>query len=274
MWRREHTPDDPGASCARYGAPMGRARAFADRVEAGRRVAEALPSLEGDVLVLGLARGGVPVAAEVADALGAPLDLLFVRKIGAPHHPELGLGAVVDGKRVQELPIPHGNPYFLIGLAAGVSFTRDPRLDRPFEPTHIVGYTMDGTRANRSDVTIDGAVATATANAGEVTASYVPPADLVQEFKVQTATFDASFGQTEGGVTNIALKLLRQLVKHGVEQMAALMSFLTENCCKGMPQECLTVVETALGLVVAYVMRSRAGRRSNPPRTVPTACGS
>lgn len=116
------------------------------------------------------------------------------------------MGSVVDGKRVQELPIPHGNPYFLIGLAAGVSFTRDPRLDRPFEPTHIVGYTMDGTRANRSDVTIDGAVATATANAGEVTASYVPPADLVQEFKVQTATFDASFGNTEGGVTNIVLK--------------------------------------------------------------------
>lgn len=116
------------------------------------------------------------------------------------------LGAVVDGRRVSELPIPHGNPYFLIGLAAGVSFTRDPRLDRPFEPTHIVGYTMDGTRANRSDITIDGAVATATANAGEVISSYVPPADIVQEFKVQTATFDASFGQTEGGVTNISLK--------------------------------------------------------------------
>lgn len=116
------------------------------------------------------------------------------------------MGTVVDGRRVTELPIPHGNPYFLIGLASGVSFTRDPRLDRPFEPTHIVGYTMDGTRANRSDVTIDGAVSTATANAGEVIASYVPPADIVQEFKVQTATFDASFGQTEGGVTNISLK--------------------------------------------------------------------
>jgi hypothetical protein len=116
------------------------------------------------------------------------------------------LGTVVDGRRVTELPIPHGNPYFLIGLAAGVSFTRDPRLDRPFEPTHIVGYTMDGTRANRSDITLDGAVSTATANAGEVISSYVPPADIVQEFKVQTATFDASFGQTEGGVTNISLK--------------------------------------------------------------------
>lgn len=104
------------------------------------------------------------------------------------------MGSVVDSRRVTELPIPHGNPYFLIGLAAGVSFTRNARLDRPFEPTHIVGYAMDGTRANRSDVTIDGAVSTATANAGEVIASYVPPADIVQEFKVQTATFDAQFG--------------------------------------------------------------------------------
>ena len=116
------------------------------------------------------------------------------------------MGSVIDSRRVAELPIVHGNPYELIGLAGGVSFTRDPRLDRPFEPTHIVGYSMDGTRANRSDVTLDGAPSTATANANEVIASYVPPADIVQEFKVQTATFDASFGQTEGGVTNISIK--------------------------------------------------------------------
>lgn len=116
------------------------------------------------------------------------------------------VGQVIDSRRVAELPIAHGNPYQLIGLAAGVTFSRDARLDRPFEPTHIVGYSVDGTRANRSDITIDGAPSTATANANEVTASYVPPADIVQEFKVQTATFDASSGQTEGGVTNISLK--------------------------------------------------------------------
>ena len=116
------------------------------------------------------------------------------------------LGTVIDARRVAELPVPHGNPMFLISLASGVAFNRDARLDRPFEPTHIVGYSMDGTRANRSDVTLDGSVATATANNGEVIASYVPPADIIQEFKVQTATFDASFGQTEGGVTNISIK--------------------------------------------------------------------
>jgi hypothetical protein len=116
------------------------------------------------------------------------------------------IGQVVDGRRISDMPVPHGNPYFLIGLAAGVAFTRDGRLDRPFEPTHIVGFAMDGTRANRSDVTLDGAPSTATANPNEVIASYVPPADVIAEFKVQTATFDASFGQTEGGVTNISIK--------------------------------------------------------------------
>jgi hypothetical protein len=116
------------------------------------------------------------------------------------------LGNVVDARRIAQLPTPHGDPYALIGLASGVTYTGSGRLDRPFEPTHIVGYAMDGTRGNRSDLTIDGVPSTATANAGEVIASYVPPADLVQEFKVQTATFDASFGNTEGGVTNLTIK--------------------------------------------------------------------
>ena len=116
------------------------------------------------------------------------------------------LGNVVDSRRISQLPTPHGDPYALIGLAAGVTYTGSARLDRPFEPTHIVGYSMDGTRGNRSDLTIDGVPSTATANAGEVIASYVPPADLVQEFKVQTATFDASTGNTEGGVTNLMIK--------------------------------------------------------------------
>ena len=116
------------------------------------------------------------------------------------------LGEVVDLRRVAELPTPHGDPFALIGLAAGVSFRGSARLDRPFEPTHIVGYSMNGTRSNRSDITIDGVPSTSTANAGEVIASFVPPQDLVQEFKVQTATFDAGFGNTEGGVTNLSLK--------------------------------------------------------------------
>jgi hypothetical protein len=116
------------------------------------------------------------------------------------------LGTVIDSKRVADLPLSYGNPFLLIGLSAGVTFNGSVRLDRPFEPTHIVNFSMGGTRGNLNDVTIDGAPATATANAFEVTASYVPPTDIVQEFKVQTNTFDAQFGQTQGGVTNISIK--------------------------------------------------------------------
>ena len=116
------------------------------------------------------------------------------------------LGQVIDARRVAELPIAHGNPFALIGTSGGAGFARSATLDRPFEPTHIVGYSMDGARSNRSDVQIDGVSAAATAGNNEVTASYVPPADTVSEMKIQTAPFDATVGQTEGGVVNVSMK--------------------------------------------------------------------
>jgi len=75
-------------------------RAFRNRREAGRRLAERLLPLvsePGECVVLGLPRGGVPVASEVARVLRAPLDVLLVRKLGAPFQAELAIGAVVDG---------------------------------------------------------------------------------------------------------------------------------------------------------------------------------
>lgn len=72
---------------------------FTDRVDAGRRLAETLREYTGrdDVLVFGLPRGGVPVAAEVAGALAAPLDIMLVRKLGLPMQPELAMGAIASG---------------------------------------------------------------------------------------------------------------------------------------------------------------------------------
>ena len=71
---------------------------FADRIEAGRKLAAALERYrDSNPVILALPRGGVQVAAEVARALHAPLDLLLVRKIGVPMQPELAMGAVVDG---------------------------------------------------------------------------------------------------------------------------------------------------------------------------------
>ncbi|WP_037673801.1 phosphoribosyltransferase [Streptomyces griseus] len=71
---------------------------FTDRHDAGRQLAARLTHLRGaDAVVLGLPRGGVPVAAEVAEALGAPLDVCLVRKLGVPYQPELGMGAIGEG---------------------------------------------------------------------------------------------------------------------------------------------------------------------------------
>jgi len=75
---------------------------FRDRREAGRRLASRLLPLAAErPVVVGLPRGGVPVADEVAAALAAPLEILAVRKLGAPHNPEYGIGAIAeDGTRV------------------------------------------------------------------------------------------------------------------------------------------------------------------------------
>jgi putative phosphoribosyl transferase len=76
---------------------------FQDRTEAGRKLADAIveSGAPPDPAIFALPRGGVPVAYEVAVRLRAPMDLLFVRKIGAPGHPEYGIGAVVDGQHPQ-----------------------------------------------------------------------------------------------------------------------------------------------------------------------------
>ncbi|HYO01550.1 MAG TPA: phosphoribosyltransferase [Mycobacterium sp.] len=71
---------------------------FDDRADAGRQLARCLDSFRGqDIVVLGLPRGGVPVAYEVATALSAPLDVLVVRKLGVPYQPELAFGAIGEG---------------------------------------------------------------------------------------------------------------------------------------------------------------------------------
>jgi putative phosphoribosyl transferase len=72
---------------------------FRDRVEAGQILADRLTGYagRGDVIVLALPRGGIPVAAEVARALGAPLDVCLVRKLGVPGHEELAMGALAEG---------------------------------------------------------------------------------------------------------------------------------------------------------------------------------
>jgi putative phosphoribosyl transferase len=80
---------------------------FTDRKDAGRALAEALMKYKAEhPIVLAIPRGGVPIGLEVARALDAPLDVVLVRKIGAPYEPELAIAAVVDGDRTETVYNP------------------------------------------------------------------------------------------------------------------------------------------------------------------------
>jgi putative phosphoribosyl transferase len=140
---------------------------FRDRSDAGRRLAEALAGYRDQApVVLALPRGGVPVAAEVAAALGAPLDVLLVRKIGVPFEPELAMGAVAEGtppvivrnERVIRAARVAEADFDAVRAREEAEIVRRQRLYRPGRPPPAV--------AGRTVILIDDGIATgATAEA-------------------------------------------------------------------------------------------------------------
>jgi predicted phosphoribosyltransferase len=143
---------------------------FANRQEAGRQLAERLlPLAPENPVVVALPRGGLPVAREVALALKAPLDILAVRKLGAPHNPEYGIGAVAeDGTRVIDQEAIAG-----LGINGGVLESiveRETaelrrrvdlyRGDRP--PLHLAGRTV---------IVVDDGIATGVTDAAALRAA-------------------------------------------------------------------------------------------------------
>jgi putative phosphoribosyl transferase len=130
---------------------MWRSTVFQDRSDAGRRLAARLGRYAGrkDVLVLALPRGGVPVAAEVARVLDAPLDVMVVRRLGVPGHEEVAMGAVAGGGvRVlnQELVRRLRIPPRAIDRETGVERTELERRERAFRggrpPPAVRGRTV------------------------------------------------------------------------------------------------------------------------------------
>lgn len=116
--------------------------AYRDRADAGRVLAGALGHLAGrdDVVVLALPRGGVPVACEVARQLGAPLDVLLVRKLGVPGHAELAMGAIAAGgvrvlnpSVIEPLHIPPDDVE-RVAAREGVELARREQAYRPGRP--------------------------------------------------------------------------------------------------------------------------------------------
>ncbi len=132
---------------------------FLDRADAGRRLAMLLEHLRGqDVVVVGLPRGGVPVAFEVARTLGAPLDVIVVRKLGVPFQPELGMGAIGEGgARVVDKAVQAAAGVSVEELAA-VEASERAELDRRVQ--RFRGMRPPVSLEGRTVVVVDDGIAT------------------------------------------------------------------------------------------------------------------
>jgi len=123
------------------------------------------------------------------------------------------MGQVIDRRRIQELPLIHGNPMAVLELTPGLAQARTSDLGlwgfRVFDNGWTTSFAIDGALSNTHEITLDGVSNTTRlggAGGRRNTVAYTPPADLVDEFKVQTASFDASVGYTSGAVINMSVK--------------------------------------------------------------------
>ncbi|MCS7023411.1 MAG: TonB-dependent receptor [Bryobacteraceae bacterium] len=111
------------------------------------------------------------------------------------------IGLVMDERRVTELPIVGGNPFYLARLTPGVLSSGGRSAGNPMDNGAATGIIANGTRSGSSEVSVDGSP-----NMTNRNAVFSPPQDLVQEFKIQTASYDASIGHAAGAVTNVSMK--------------------------------------------------------------------
>jgi len=111
------------------------------------------------------------------------------------------MGLVMEQRRVQELPVVGGNPFYLTRLTPGVLSSGGRSAGNPMDNGGATGIIVNGTRSNSSEATVDGSPVMTNRNA-----SFSPPQDLVQEFKTNTVTYDASLGHAAGAMTNVSMK--------------------------------------------------------------------
>jgi hypothetical protein len=114
------------------------------------------------------------------------------------------LGQVIGSKQITDLPLDGHNPFSLMNLAAGVSYTGSLLYSRPFDNGAIADFSINGGQSGVNEYQIDGV--SNNANTGRSNVAYVPPAESTQEFKVQTSLYDAQYGRSGGGVINLSIK--------------------------------------------------------------------
>ena len=180
---------------------------------------------EGSYTVLYLTPGIYSVVVELAGfkkvvregievRVGDRLTLDFVLEVGRleetvsvrAESPLLSLasasaGQVIDEKRIALMPLSDGNPFVLSRLVPGVAYTGDLKFSRPFDNAGTSSINADGSTGG-NEFTLDGSPNMASGRR----VAFVPPAGAVQEFKVQTASFDAADGHTAGAMVNVTLK--------------------------------------------------------------------
>lgn len=110
-------------------------------------------------------------------------------------------GRLIDRRQITDLPFADANPFLMASLAAGMSYTGNPKDTKPFDNSAISAFTSSG-GVGQNEYTIDGAPATGT---GRVV-GFAPSSDAVEEFKLQTTSFDATLGHTSEAVVNVMLK--------------------------------------------------------------------
>src|SRR5574340_869249 len=113
-------------------------------------------------------------------------------------------GGVIDRERVHEFPLNGRNPFMLSVLVAGVNFNGAAIWQRPFDNGAIAEWTISGSTSRSTEFLLDGAPNNAQAGGNNI--AYVPPVDSVQEFKIQTNSYDAQYGHSGGGIVNVSLK--------------------------------------------------------------------
>jgi hypothetical protein len=111
------------------------------------------------------------------------------------------MGQVIESRRIAELPLKDGNPIMLAQLAPGVQNLSTGGWSRPFDVGSPSSISVDGTRTGNTEFTMDGAP-----NNQRAAVAYIPPADVVGEFRITTANFDAAQGFSTGAAINVSIK--------------------------------------------------------------------